>query len=155
MNTLTINKTKNFVDSKNELNTFANKKIPLLLKRLNEGFKIMASGVDFYAKDAKNLREILNHDSKKLTCYINITAYTIVLNVKCWYKVDKYSVSYIDKAFYLWSITTNKSYDFEEKALLTLEEANEKLKRITELKEQISTLDSEISKLKYDLSPLA
>ncbi len=148
----------------NRVAAYTNVTVPMLLDRLEEGFKQKADG-SLYQKDADALREILDGgvlalsqgaDGRKgSSAFIRADRYSILLEVKDSYPEryhtdgsGGYTCTYFNKTIYLWNIQSSKKHEFEPLKRYEGMELIAAKHRLQVINNQVSQLNEEASTLK-------
>jgi hypothetical protein len=90
---------KNKIEAVNTLHDQINKVIPLILTRLNQGFKVNKD-FQLYKKDKEDIEKILL-TQKNIRMYVRSDKYSIQLHGDIYYPIDVHTVEYYKYNIYL------------------------------------------------------
>jgi hypothetical protein len=92
---------KNKIEAVNELHSFINKVTPLVIQRLQKGFK-QKTDFSLFEKDKKDIDNLIGKHSKRIRCYIIANQYNICLQCDTHYRISDFSVNYYNKPIYVY-----------------------------------------------------
>ena len=135
----------------NQRNKFINKVVPLLIDRLNAGFK-QKDDCSFYKVDQMALNKIIEApNGSRIRASVKANSYSIWLWCDINYPTGNYGCAYLKTDWYLFNIDTGSSIDFEPIKMTSVKRYKAKMKTMGILRDKKSLIEDSLYSLSREL----
>lgn len=147
---------ENKVKRINELHSYLNEKVPLLIESLNNGFSISVNET-LFKKDKERLYSIIDNKNIDVRAWLHVDKYSISMEADVNYpnaedKNGYSSYEYYKKYAYLYDIINNKPNEFIPFEMITVEQIEQAEIELDKAEKEYRELGYKISKLKSFLN---
>lgn len=145
----TLTDDEHYIKQRNILEQWLNDKVPALIERLEQGYKIKASKTEFFDKDKKEIYSIIENDLK-IRCFIEVSEYgSLWLRADVTSKRGKFGCHYIERGLFIGSHVNNEQVPtFKPYRKITLTQYKAAQTRLRVQLDKAQELNNSIGQLK-------